>query len=177
MAGWAAMPTTWASARYSATSPAENSRSCLRYTGRKALMAPCPMLRSAAIATRACIFRSRRSVINDAMYGLSDVATGGPPDNVRMTPQITSAPISAGTMLTWSTPRQASPQKSDNAIRVSIPAAASGPITSPTLPPVPWSEMAKPRLSGKRRESDDIAGGWYREGPNPINRTASNSTP
>ena len=50
----------------------------------------------------------------------------------------------------------------------------NGPSTCPTLPPVPWSEIAKPRLSGNRRERAPIAGGWYNEGPMPISIIAAN---
>ena len=52
IAGWANMPTTCAIDRYIATVNAEYAKSSRRYTGRKIMIAACPMLRNAVTATK-----------------------------------------------------------------------------------------------------------------------------
>ena len=73
------------------------------------------------------------------------------PGTLRIKLQIRKAAMIAGNRLACSRSRHTS--------MVRAPAATSGPSTCPTLPPVPCSEMANPRLSGNFRESAPMAGG------------------
>ena len=117
------------------------------------MIALCPMLRIAVTRTSASIALFRRSTTSEARY---DPVEDAPPDSagmLRMVIQMSTANTSAGSMLTRRTSSQTS-TPSRAAIRKEAPS------TSPTLPPVPWREMANPRRSGNFLERAPIAGGW-----------------
>ena len=109
------------------------------------------MLRSAVTATSRSIVRFLSSAPSEERYDLADDEPGTSPGTLRIMAQITNAAKIAGSTLTRSTSRHIR--------KARAPAVTSGPSTSPTLPPVPCRDMAKPRLSGNRLESAPIAGG------------------
>ena len=65
IAGCASIPTNWMLAINSPMTTAVMPWSSSRYTGRNAIIAPCPMLRSAVIATSAIIARRLISANSD----------------------------------------------------------------------------------------------------------------
>ena len=65
IAGCASIPTTWILAINSPMTIADIDWSSSRYTGRNAIIAPCPMLRSAVVSTSACIPLRRSSLNNE----------------------------------------------------------------------------------------------------------------